>query len=357
MIESHCDVVVVGAGPAGAVHAARLSAAGQRVVVVAPRSTHRAGTFELLSAAAEDDLRRLGMLDVIRCSAPRCAGTVFRWVTGQFRERSGPGWHGGWVVDRARLDRQLATLAAESGAHRIDGTAASLHTAAVGVQVRCRPTGQAESEVVVHAGRAVLASGRAGRLAARAGLRRQVIHSMVAITTTEPGPFPRIGPRLLVDAAARGWWYAMGDGTCATIGYVTDVDLLHHGPDRLAATWREAARGVEWLPNWARTAPVQGRPSTVQVTEVPTAADIVPIGDAAFSADPLSGHGITLAIAGGLRAAAEPGLYPQWVRQQCREHLEHEVGLYAAAGRHGESEFWRRRVQPSADATFNSARL
>lgn len=352
MTETNCDVIVIGAGPAGAVHAGRLAAAGQRVLLVAPDTAHPPGTFELLSGLVEADIREFGLLGAIQHRAPRCAGTVFRWMDRRFLERSGKGWHGGWIIDRFWFDPLVSEYAVRHGARRLNAVVAGVRPSQDGLQVRCRTAGRTGQFLTVHAGRAVVATGRTGRLAARADLRRRVVRSMVAITTSAPGPFPRIGPRLLVDAAPNGWWYAMGDGAQATIGYVTDVDLLDGGPDRLAVTWRNAARGVAWLPSWARTSPVRGRPSGVQITEVPAMGTVLPLGDAAFSADPLSGHGIALAITAACRAADNPDAYPRWVAKQFAEHMAYESKLYGVAQLHGASEFWCRRTRPgSADIT------
>lgn len=342
MTNTRHNVAVVGTGPAGTLHAARLAAAGARVIAIGSSATHRVGTYELLSGTTAAALARLGLLRAISGRAQRCAGTVFRWPDRLFRERSGAGWNGGWVVDRHWLDPLLRDFAVGAGVSLLPASVAAVEPTRDGYLLTCRSAG-ARSATTVCADRLVLATGRASRLAIRCGLRRQGLRPMVAITTSRPGPFPRLGPRLLVDAAVGGWWYALGDGTTATIGYVTDIDLLAAGSDRLVATWARAAQDIDWLPTWARTAPLRGRPAGVQATE-PRLGGVTVLGDAALALDPLSGHGMALAVTGALRAADEPDAYVEWLAEQRVAHDRDEVSLYAAAAHPPGAAFWLRRT-------------
>jgi len=132
---------------------------------------------------------------------------------------------------------------------------------------------------------------------------------MVAITCHLPDGLPDLRPRLLVDAATDGSWYATSDGSSSTIGYVTDTDLLAGGPDRLQRTWARAVLTPDWLPLGLADAPLVARRAAISEcspSDDPGAA--VPIGDAALSADPLSGHGLLVGLRGALHAAADlPG--------------------------------------------------
>lgn len=334
------DTLVIGAGPAGAVHAVRRVQQGGQVLVVAPRRRVRRGTFELLSGASAPLLRELGLLDAVRRRAPECDGTVHRWSTDQFGHRSGEGWTGGWIIDRAWFDPLLREWVASCGARVRDAVATSVEDGQDAASVTIRAAdGRVEC---LRAGRVAFATGRAGRLPARSGLSPGASRQMVAITTARPGPFPRLGARLLVDAAPTGWWYAMGDGVNATVGYVTDADLLAVGPGRAAATWHEATAGVGWLPAWARDAEVRGRPSAVRTGAV-RSGRLMALGDAATAPDPLSGHGLHLAFAGAVRSVDAPEDYEHWAAVQRLEHDRAGSALYAAARHDG--PFWRRRTR------------
>ncbi|MBZ2196972.1 hypothetical protein [Occultella gossypii] len=76
-------------------------------------------------------------------------------------------------------------------------------------------------------------------------------------------------------------------------------------------------------------------------------AAALPIGDAALSADPLSGHGLLAGLRGALHAAADLPGYRTWIREQQDRHREQERDLYAqvaGASEIGGSVFWVRRA-------------
>lgn len=342
MNDDRFDFAVVGAGPAGVLHGVRLAARGGRVVVVGSHRRAQPGTFELLSSTTAPALDELALLPAIRRRAPRCTGTVFRWADRRFRQQSGAGWNGGWVIDRNWLDPMLREHAASAGVTLVAARVSALLRVGTECRLRCHMPGGGEP-MTLRAGRLALANGRGGRLAAKCGLSRRDLRTMVSINTSQAGPFPQLGPRLLVDAADNGWWYAMGDGRTATIGYVTDVDQLAAGPDRLAATWTAAAQRAGWLPEWARSAELRGRPAGAQATD-PAGERVVVIGDAALALDPLSGHGLSLAIAGAFHSADEPESYRQWVADQRHQHDQGERTLYSAARHPVGAPFWARRV-------------
>jgi flavin-dependent dehydrogenase len=239
-------------------------------------------------------------------------------------------------VDRAELDRALREGAAERGVPLLRGTVGRVDRTGSGWSLHLhRP-----ASTPLDADSVTLATGRGGPGAHRFALRRAPPTPMVAITTAAPGPFPQLGARLLVDAASDGWWYALGDGRRATIGFVTDADLMTPGTG-FAATWAGAARTAEWLPAWARNPVLRGRRSSLSSAQ-PGDAFVRVVGDAALALDPLSGHGVTLAVEGALRAADDPASYPDWLADQDVTHRAQGTRLYRAAGRAG--SFWQRRT-------------
>ncbi len=326
MHEPHgVDVAVVGSGPSGLIHALAAHALGRTVAVIGAPSTARPGTYELLSGAVAEELSRLDLLGPIRARATRCVGTVYRWNSESFSEQSGSGWSGGWIVDRHWLDPLLRQLAVRRG------------IALTSQVVRAAGPGAVDG---ICAAQVVLATGRGSRLPGRAGLTTTHRHRQVAITLERPVRFPELGPRLLVDRARSGWWYAVGDGRLATVGFITDIDLLLPGPDRFGHTWR--CSQPSWLPTAARTAAVRGRASGLAMTQAGDPGMDV-LGDAALALDPLSGRGLATAVRGALMLAANPQRYRDWIVEQARSHTAAARELYSAAA--GKHEFWRRRTE------------
>jgi geranylgeranyl reductase family protein len=120
MARPECDVLVVGAGPAGAWTARRLAEAGRRVVLAdendAPREDVVCTGIVGLEAFARLDLPRGPVVDTVDRA-------VFRSPSGRevTHEPPAPLAH---VVDRTRFDRALARRAREAGARLRRGWAA-----------------------------------------------------------------------------------------------------------------------------------------------------------------------------------------------------------------------------------------
>ncbi len=346
------DVVVVGAGPAGAAHAIELTRTGRTVALVGREPNHPRGTLELLSGRTRPALSTLGVLDTVLARGTECAGAVFRWGRGRFTERPGDAdpWGGGWVVDRQWFDPLLRATAVGVGVHHLAATVSSIDS--VGDTWRLYVTSTSGQEdprhrVVVRAGRIVFATGRVGKLATRCGLERRVRHRMVALTAWLPEPIENLGCRLLVDPSPHGWWYALGDEAGTVVGYVTDTDLLAPGSNRVAATWSAALAETRWLPPATRSAELVLRAGLVGEVVVRERDELrgkpVPIGDIAIAADPLSGHGLILALDGAIRAARDPDGYPAWLLRAQAAHRSQERAVYGDERRYPGAEFWCRR--------------
>jgi 2-polyprenyl-6-methoxyphenol hydroxylase-like FAD-dependent oxidoreductase len=348
-MHDRCSIAVVGSGPAGAAHAAALAEAGESVLLVGAGGWQRPGTVELLSGRLRPLLDRLGVLETVEQRAPACGSTVFRWGAPRFAERSAAAdpWGPGWAVDRAWLDPLLERAAVARGARLLRARVRGLQRERGRWALRCA---RGDGTVVSVAADAVtIAAGRSAAVAVGGGLlERRRVRDLVAVTAWAP-ELARLGPRLLVDAAADGWWYAMGDGSGATVGYVTDAPLLAGGVDRLRAAWETARPG--WLP--AVGARLHGRPAFVQASAWPDGDDdLIAIGDAALALDPLSGHGLAVALEGALVAAERRGDYRDWHRERLARALAEEPRVYApAAARRPASRFWSLRAA-SADGLY-----
>lgn len=301
------DVCVVGGGPGGVAAALGAHAGGATVCLVAPPGHRAAGAVELLSGRARRTLATLGLLDVV-CRSQRCTGTVSRWSGSGFDERSAlldPDG-GGWIVDRAALAGALRESAARRGVEVVAERAAG-----VGADGRVHLRGR-----TVTAGTVVIAVGGAGG-PARQHIRRRVRRRIVALEASfAADAVSGLGRRLLVDRAPHGWWYALADATRTHVAYCTDADELASG------MWQRAcASATDWLPAGAAVARPRVRSAAIG-TAVPVAKGAIRlVGDVALAVDPLSGHGIALALEGGLRCRDDD--YADWVA--------HVAGVHAAA--------------------------
>ena len=120
-----CEVLVVGAGPAGSAVAASLAARGRDVLLVESRAHPRAkACAEYASPRIVEELRLLGMPDDWRADAlPLDGMRVIRGddaVDVRYRDESGQ--RQAWGLERTRFDATLAAHAVASGARLMEHT-------------------------------------------------------------------------------------------------------------------------------------------------------------------------------------------------------------------------------------------
>ncbi|GAA4757355.1 hypothetical protein GCM10023350_48690 [Nocardioides endophyticus] len=280
--------VVLGDGPAGCAAACALRLASHDVVLAGRGRVHPPGTLELLSGRAASALVTLGLYDAVVSRALPCHMIVSRWGTASYDERPSllePFGHG-WIVDRHWLDPLLRALARAAGAVPGSGV----------------PT--------------VIATGQNA-----AGEWRPLGPDRVTLTAVVPSREELRG-HLLVESATTGWWSALDDGVRCAFSWTVPA-----GPGRaeLIASWRRAlAVGPSVLPADLDHRELTLRPSRSRLT---TNLGPARVGDAALSVDPLSGHGLTLALEGAVRCL-DPD-HAVWLRGQAEEHADSARLTYA----------------------------
>ena len=185
------DVLVIGAGPAGAAAARLLAAWGHKVLVINRSGSDAGRLAESIPPSANKLLRAIDALDAVS-GAGSCPGGA---IPGGGRETAPrvetfPDDAAGYQVVREAFDQQLRDLAIASGAQMRDGRVREAHTGAAPFVI---VEGTSGSERLT-ARFLVDASGRAGVIA-RQGLReRQATPHTIGVTAvgaeTVPGPAP-----------------------------------------------------------------------------------------------------------------------------------------------------------------------
>lgn len=348
------DVLIAGAGPAGAATALALARRGLSALVLERRSTRARGAGESLSAAARFPLEELGVWDEFRrldhrptyLTRSSWAGTVLD--ADSLRHGLGPDFH----VDRRRFDAWLSDRAVRAGAVLLaPALIQTVETARPGYRVVVSVGG---STTRFEADFLVDASGRRASLIRRFGARRQDRDGLIAVARWCSGPDR--DPMVLVEASDHGFWYTAPTPDAGILAmFFTDRD----GRCARAArdpVWREALASAP--DTCARLKHVVAREAagfaaSPGLTEWNPDERCLPVGDAAISLDPISGSGLTLALRSGLEAARAVAAMRAGVANVGRAfrdgltrifelHLEQRRRAYSAEAALRGSEFWHR---------------
>lgn len=360
-----CDVVIVGAGPAGSAAALSLARRGVRVALLERSSFDTPRIGEALAPAVQGELAALGAWrDVLRLGPLPSWGTRSVWGTEDSHSQShliSP-YVCGWHVDRRAFDETLARAAQRAGADLLlratlrgcdwrdgawqlevavreetPGAAASAEyvsseasvaggaadDASVASDAGDAANGARGSAAFVRLGARVLidATGRAAAIGRALGALRLPFDRLVGVATCwEPDHSDERG-HLLVEAAGDGWWYSArlppgarnvpGEAMLAML--MTDADLCARGRQHRRQGWHAALEATHATRQRLRGARCLDQPSVylahsqrLQRSDraAPQLLPWLAVGDAALAIDPLSGSGVVRALRSG-RAGAD----------------------------------------------------
>jgi len=355
------DVLVVGAGPAGAT--AALNLAPTRTVVIVDREAHpRPRIGESLPPAARRLFIDMGLWELFQAQGQSpCYGNRSVWGSPQpietdfLRDPDGHGWH----IDRVRFDLWLRSIAVDRSATLL--APGRLKSIAWDGQYWRAEVGTAEGSFELIASIVIDAGGRASLVSRSLGARRELGDKLVCSWVRgKARPIGRGAGFTYVEATEDGWWYSapLPDGR-RVLAFHTDSDL-------------PVARSVADPKNLLGRASVNRElaailsesgfsPEQCGFTAAHSAI-LQPLGgsawfaagDAACSFDPLSSQGLLNALFTGLAAAeaadrhlsgADNSLheYSQMLSQVYSVYQRNLSHWYGAETRWSGDPFWQRR--------------
>ena len=360
------DVLIVGAGPAGATAALNL-AGRHRVLLVDRLATPLARIGESLPPAAARLLRDMGLLDsfLLQGHAPYHGNRA--WWNGAWTEHhflSDPDGHG-WHLARGTFDLWLRDEARRRGAALLaPASVAGITPDDGGWKVRLdtqHGPRDAAARIIIDA------TGRSARLARKAGARRRRNDRLVSIWQYGLDRTPATRGFAHIEACEYGWWYSAPlPGQRRVLALHTDADLLPG----------EALRDAGWLAAAAQRLPATRELLEQQGYAADTLAMATPahtasldagagpgwfaVGDAALSFDPLSSQGLFNALYTGLAAAEAADRTLQGERQAYQHYNGELAAIGAAYDRHlaycygqetrwPSAPFWSRRRPARSD--------
>lgn len=362
MIET--EVIVVGAGVAGQSLAALLQARGiEHVVLDRVSSANQQGRDfalgETIPPSALPMLQSLGLLATFEAAA-RQETYGYHWSWGSERLESDhffgrSRFPHGLKLDKARLLRMLGEL--NQGQRVRYDTGLTVHAGPLGVALNARCEGrvtQLRAELIVDA------TGRHRAVAKQLGGKSKRFDDLLAFSCH----LPRVEQSELihgvyVEAFEHGW------GLVSRLDEATVVMSIftgRHSPVRRQlmryAAWPTLLAGTVRLREFvsADVAPpgVVGSDASSTQLDAPFGDRWLAIGDAAFTFDPLSSHGITTAVYSAKRAAEaiearrtgrDSGAFADYGRSIVRifrSCLDAKLQRYRTESRWRDTPFWER---------------
>src|SRR5262245_5379748 len=286
MRQRAADIVIAGAGPAGATMARLLALRGRRVLLVDP-GTRQTDRLEIVAPAACRVVGAAGIAHLLHdvSMARPCPGIRRRWGTAEieiddFLRR--PGGRG-FVIDRAPFDGALRVLAMDAGATCVTGRVVAAQRNSAEMIVEIESGAQCVS---IAAGLIVDATGRPSAVARRLGAQRLVGERRIAgrrligaapVSDWDPG---WLDVESDPDGGQGGWWYEVS------------------GPDGRRERW-DVCRPRQSTPDRARAC---ADASSARLSRA-AGEGWIAIGDAAVSFDPITSQGLANALSTALVAA------------------------------------------------------
>lgn len=313
------DVIVVGAGPAGASAAYFLAGAGIDVLLVDQEVFPREKVCgDGLASRALTVLERMGLGDWLR-GFPEPEVMLFSSPNGEavrIRPNRQDDFCYGRVIPRLRLDEAVVERAMVAGARFLDGTkVTSLEQWSGGLRLRGERNGSTSSPqggqaVQLDARLAIAAVGGQARLTRRLGLIRRPPDLVAVRAYFEGDVGPETRPELHVERVIMpgyNWIFPMGGGR-ANVGTGTLVSTVREGGLSLAKVMRQFAANNpyarERLQSAEMVSPVRGHPLRTDLRGTrPYGQRVLVAGEAAGLVNPLSGEGIAYALESGEMAA------------------------------------------------------
>jgi 2-polyprenyl-6-methoxyphenol hydroxylase-like FAD-dependent oxidoreductase len=356
------DVLVIGAGPAGAGIASRLAI--QRTVVLVdarPAPSRRIG--ECLPGAARVALQDLGVWPAFAAQAHRpawcrasCWGGHDIAVRDGLADPHGPGWH----LDRAAFDALVVEAACMNGARLLrPARVRGFERVSNDAQHPWRVTLETVDGVKTLACRFLVdASGRANYLARRAGVGVARADRLLCLHAWLRPSAPPVAASLL-EAAPDGWWYSAGmpDGS-RLVAWHTDADLPAARAIRDVDALLDRARSARLLGPCCEGAQAAGPLCAVPAhTQWPAAAAgqaWLAVGDASLAVDPLASQGLLHSLVtacDGARAIAasldgDHRAMAGWTAHIFKirdRYCAQAQAFYGLERRWSDKLFWRRR--------------
>jgi flavin-dependent dehydrogenase len=318
--ENHCDVVVVGGGPAGSTASAVLAMHGHKVILLEKEKFPRYHIGESLLPFGYFPLQRIGMIEKLnRSHFPRKYAVQFASQDGRvsapfyFHKHLQHEAAVTWQVVRGEFDQMLLENAREKGVEVREETKATGILREGGRVVGVTAAAKDGREYEVRAAMTIDASGRDIFTLSKSNARKwDPVLNKMAVWTYYRGALrdPGIdeGSTTVAMVPERGWfWYIPLPDDVVSVGVVAEKDYLFGRPRELAEIFHGEVEKNLWIKQHLAQGQQFGKYHTTREYsyrgEYSAEDGLVLVGDAFAFLDPVFSSGVYLALRSGELAA------------------------------------------------------
>ncbi len=356
------DVMVAGAGPAGAIAARHLARAGRSVLIADRLRAQQPRLGETLPGAAQRLLARQGLATLAVPGEHHAfvGGGITVWgsdaavPSDALQDPYGPGLR----LDRLHFDTALRTASLEAGCRWWSADVKSLKW-----QEGVWHIGLDDGRHI-RAGFILDATGRRARLARLLGISQQRKSELVALYQIAKPSKNADLTRTLIEATPDGWIYAgrLADGRWS-IGYHTlarEAVRLRRCTESWVARLARAPHLAARLGALTLQGEVIARDAGGMTLETPHGKGWIAVGDAALAFDPIAGQGLFNALRTGIAAAeailtSQFSAYTEEVARVAALYAARRQSLYRAENRWADRAFWQTQQHLSRTSSLNGA--
>jgi len=354
------DILIIGDGPAGFAAAITARQRGlDATLIQRPASNQPARTGESLAASARQSLQLLDVWDTfLQAGHQPCYGNASCWGAEKLfcydfiQSASGNGWY----VDRPAFLEMLCSKAIASGVQLLPAERAFKLLQNSAGKWEYKSCGQWRT-----ANRIIDASGRNSWLSRQLGITRIREDEQVAVISLLAAVEPVKSTQSLVEAVSDGWWYVSDAGKGQSICiFFTDPDLHDRADWQSPEYWRQKRMQTRFVKHrlpghrYRHVQPPHYTAAGSHCLERFAGPGWFAAGDAACAFDPLSSHGIAVALRSGIDAGlaayecltGSPSAvddYDQKLRWAMQIQEEQRVRIYRQEGRWTDQLYWQRR--------------
>ncbi|WP_295802365.1 NAD(P)/FAD-dependent oxidoreductase [uncultured Microbulbifer sp.] len=311
MKECHADVLIIGAGPSGAIASALLVQKGWKVAVIERQEFPRFSIGESLLPQCMEFIEQAGMLEAVQQAGFQFKnGAAFEWdgarTAFDFTDKFSPGHGTTFQVQRARFDKLLADEAQKHGAEIYYRH--TIVSADIGAE-KSRLIAECDGEQVAFEGRFVLDASGFGRVLPRLLAldrpsdfpARESVFTHVQDNIDDPA-FDRDKILITVHPEQRDIWYwlipfAGGRASLGVVGERHKIAALGESPQEiLRAAVAAAPQLANTLAHAEFDTPVQRISGYSSDVTSLTGPGFALLGNAGEFLDPVFSSGVTIAM-------------------------------------------------------------